>query len=109
MQKREEVVSRVRELKEALVLTNSHVQQAICAASRTSLLWGRRPDTTKVYNLHDYAREVGCETCKTIPQLFKDAGYFTLGTGKVFHDGLASNFSDPVSHFPRVERDVSVR
>ena len=83
--------------KDALVLTNSHVQQAVCSPSRTSLLFGRRPDTTKIYDLQTNTRDVGCKDCVTIPGLFTEAGYFTVGMGKIFHDGTASNFSDPQS------------
>ena len=82
---------------DALLLTNSHVQQAVCSPSRTSILYGRRPDTTHVYNLYDNAREVGCVDCITIPGLFTEAGYFTVGMGKIFHDGHASNLQDPQS------------
>jgi iduronate 2-sulfatase len=84
-------------LQESLVLTNSHVQVAVCSPSRTSLLYGRRPDTTHTYDLWVNAREVGCENCTTIPGLFKEAGYFTVGMGKIFHDGHASGGQDPQS------------
>jgi len=84
-------------MRESLVLTNSHVQEAVCSPSRTSVLFGRRPDTTKVWNLYDNAREVGCANCMTIPGLFKEAGYYTIGMGKIFHDGHASNNQDPQS------------
>lgn len=84
-------------LDDALLLTNSHVQQAVCGPSRASLLFGRRPGTTHVTDLYNNPREVGCADCLTIPGLFKEAGYFTLGMGKIFHDGHASNNQDPQS------------
>jgi len=75
-------------LKESLVLTNSHAQQALCAPSRASVLFGRRPDTMHVWNAEDTGNmRAYCKTCKTIPQMFKDAGYYTIGMGKVFDDG----------------------
>ena len=37
--------------------TNSHVQQAICAPSRVSLLTGLRPDLTEVWDLETQMRE----------------------------------------------------
>eukprot|EP00927_Polykrikos_kofoidii_P063297 TRINITY_DN58105_c0_g1_i1.p1 TRINITY_DN58105_c0_g1~~TRINITY_DN58105_c0_g1_i1.p1 ORF type:complete len:552 (-),score=101.94 TRINITY_DN58105_c0_g1_i1:61-1548(-) len=77
-------------MKDSLTLTNSHVQVAVCSPSRTSLLFGRRPDTTHVYDLYNNAREVGCKDCTTLPGLFKEAGYTTVGMGKIFHDGHAS-------------------
>mmetsp|Transcript_19019 Transcript_19019/g.35508 ORF Transcript_19019/g.35508 Transcript_19019/m.35508 type:complete len:574 (-) Transcript_19019:105-1826(-) len=74
--------------KESLVLTNSHVQQALCSPSRASILFGRRPDTMHVWDASQTAQLRNyCKTCKTIPELFKDAGYYTIGMGKVFDDG----------------------
>ena len=82
---------------EAVTFANAHVQQSVCSPSRTSLLFGRRPDTTHVYDLYNNAREVGCADCVTIPGLFTEGGYFTVGMGKIFHPGHASNNSDPQS------------
>ena len=76
---------------DAILLTNSHVQQAVCSPSRTSVLYGRRPDTTHVYNLYDNTREVGCADCITIPGIFTAAGYITVGMGKIFHMKIISN------------------
>lgn len=74
-------------IKDSLVLANSHAQQSSCTPSRTSLLFGRRPDTMHVWgDRYANVRAEGCTTCKTIPQLFKDAGYYTVGMGKVFGD-----------------------
>lgn len=84
-------------MKDALTLTQSHVQVAVCGPSRASLMYGRRPDTTHVYDLYNNPREVGCKDCLTIPGLFKEAGYFTVGMGKLFHDGHASWGMDPQS------------
>lgn len=92
-------------MKDSLTLTRSHVQVAVCGPSRASLMYGRRPDTTHVYDLYDNPREVGCKDCLTIPGLFKEAGYFTVGVGKLFHDGHASNGMDPQS-WSRPELDA---
>jgi iduronate 2-sulfatase len=46
----------------SLLLKRAYVQQALCSPSRTSVLTGRRPDTTHVYDLHTYFREVGLST-----------------------------------------------
>ena len=42
----------------SLLLERAFVQQAVCSPSRTSLLTGRRPDTTRVTDLHSYWRTV---------------------------------------------------
>ncbi|KAK6171255.1 hypothetical protein SNE40_019482 [Patella caerulea] len=80
----------------SLLLKQSYVQQAVCSPSRTSLLTGRRPDTTHVYDLIHYFRNVG-GNYTTIPEFFKNNGYRTIGMGKIFHPGPASGNDDPIS------------
>ena len=80
----------------SLLLKRAHVQQAVCSPSRTSFLTGRRPDTTHVYDLYVYFREVG-GNFTTIPQYFKENGYFSVGMGKIFHPGHTSGHDDPPS------------
>ena len=80
----------------SLLLKRAYVQQAVCSPSRTSLLTGRRPDTTHVYDLVKYFRNVG-GNFTTIPEYFKLSGYRTIGMGKIFHPGVASNNDDPIS------------
>lgn len=80
----------------SLLLGRAYVQQAVCSPSRTSLLTGRRPDTTHVHDLIAYFRRVG-GNFTTIPQYFKEHGYATVGMGKIFHPGMASGHDDPVS------------
>ncbi|XP_039443397.1 iduronate 2-sulfatase [Culex pipiens pallens] len=73
--------------------TNVFAQQSICAPSRNSLLTGRRPDTTKLYDFYSYWREFA-GNFTTIPQYFKENGYSTQSIGKIFHPGVSSNYSD---------------
>jgi arylsulfatase A-like enzyme len=82
--------------KEAFVFKNNHCQQAVCAPSRASLLTGKRPDFTMVWNLKTQIRDM-VPNIKTIPQLLRENGYETAAVGKVFdvrsvdekHDSLS--------------------
>ncbi|MEW6307201.1 MAG: sulfatase [Verrucomicrobiota bacterium] len=67
---------------------NAHCQSPLCNPSRSSLLTGLRPSTTGIYGLQPGIRDV--ERIKnhvTLPQTFKQAGYFTATFGKIYHDG----------------------
>lgn len=73
-----------------VVFERAYVQQAICCPTRSSFLTGRRPDTTRVWDLHTHFRATQGSPANgkkwvTLPQYFKQNGYFTAGMGKVFH------------------------
>merc|ERR1712038_794975 len=72
---------------QSLVLTRAYTQVALCGPSRTSILTGRRPDTSRCYSNPDSFRENGGKDWLTIPQFFKENGYISLGVGKIFHPG----------------------
>jgi choline-sulfatase len=65
----------------------AYCQQAVCSPSRSSLLTGRRPDATRVWDLETHFR-TALPDAVTIPQYFKEHGYFTQGMGKIFHGGF---------------------
>jgi len=68
---------------EGFVFQRAYTQQAVCAPSRASMLTGLRPDRTKVWDLKTQIRAKNPDVV-TLPQLFKQNGYITYGTGKVF-------------------------
>ncbi|MDQ3440153.1 MAG: sulfatase, partial [Planctomycetota bacterium] len=70
-----------------------------CSPSRTSLLTGRRPDTTKVYDLETHFRTTIPDVI-TLPQQFKNAGYHSQGFGKIYHGALDDKDSWSVPHTP---------
>ncbi|MCA9248116.1 MAG: sulfatase [Planctomycetales bacterium] len=71
-----------------LVFERAYCQQAVCNPSRSSFLTGLRPDTVKVDDLRKYFREsaLGGSTLITLPQYFKNHGYFCQNIGKMFHN-----------------------
>jgi len=66
--------------------TRAYCQQAVCSPSRSSLLTGRRPDSTKVYDLVTHFRKA-LRDVGTLPQHFKNNGYYSHGLGKIYHGG----------------------
>lgn len=80
------------------VFNRAYCQQAVCSPSRTSLLTGRRPDTTKVYDLQTHFR-LHLPDVVTLPQHFKQHGYRTLGLSKIYHGGLDDPQSWSLPHW----------
>lgn len=76
----------------------AYCQQAVCSPSRTSLLTGQRPDTTKVWDLVTHFRDTIPNTV-TLPQYFKNAGYHVEGMGKIYHGGYDDTMSWDVPHW----------
>lgn len=67
-----------------LLFERAYCQQALCGPSRASLMTGRRPDALRVYDLKTHFRETVPDVI-TLPQYFKQNGYFTQAFGKVYH------------------------
>jgi iduronate 2-sulfatase len=84
--------------KSGLTFNRAYCQQAVCSPSRSSLLTGTRPDTTKVYDLQTHFRKALPDVV-ALPQLFKDHGYFVQGMGKLYHGSLDDkrSWSVPIS------------
>jgi arylsulfatase A-like enzyme len=78
--------------------TRAYVQQAVCNPSRVNLLTGRRPDTTRVVDLETHFRSTMPDVV-TLPQYFRQRGYFTQAFGKVYHGRLDD---EPSWSAPRV-------
>lgn len=70
--------------KEGIVFKSSYCQQAICAASRASIMTGLRPDRTKIWDLVTDFRQVNPNVV-SMPEYFKNMGYETAAMGKIFH------------------------
>jgi len=72
---------------QGLVFNRAFCQQALCSPSRISLLTGRHPWTTKIYSIGPFLRETMPDVV-TLPQHFKNSGYFTRSLGKIYHVGI---------------------
>lgn len=64
----------------------AYCQQAVCSPSRTSLMTGLRPDSTKVYDLVTHFRK-NVPDVVTLGQHFKQSGYYSVSMGKIYHGG----------------------
>lgn len=81
---------------EGAIMLQAHCQYPQCAPSRASVFTGKRPDTTRVYDVFTHFRPALPETV-TLPQLFKHHGYSARAFGKVYHSNLddAASWSEP--------------
>ena len=86
---------------DGLLFTNAHCSQAVCTASRNSLLSGIHPSTSGWYSSTSAMVKTYDQVMqghKMLPQYFKDNGYKTMAVGKVFHQGV-SDYKDRTDDF----------
>ena len=86
---------------------NAYCQYPLCNPSRSSLLSGRRPPKTKVWNNTTWFRDT-IPDAVTLPQHFRENGYFTAKTGKIFHAGLDDPKAWDVGGTPHVVQRAAV-
>lgn len=95
-----------------LTFVNAHAPSPQCNPSRTAFLTGLHPFTTGVYdNTPDWRTEPVFENVVTLPQFFRDNGYATYGSGKLFHahtfrPGANAGFNDASAwdgYYPSVD------
>ncbi len=90
-----------------MVFNRAYCQQAVCSPSRSSVMTGMRPDTTKVWDLNTHFRKALLDVV-TLPQLFKNHGYFTRGMGKIYHGDLVDPPSWSATATAFLEQDPDV-
>jgi iduronate 2-sulfatase len=70
---------------DGMTFNRAYCQYPVCGPSRASFLSGLYPESTGVIDNKSDIREVRPGTV-SMPQAFKDQGYWTAATGKVFHN-----------------------
>jgi iduronate 2-sulfatase len=81
---------------QGMVFNHAYCQQAVCSPSRSSVMTGRRPDATRVWDLETHFR-VALPEAVTLPQYFKSKGYYCAALNKIYHHGFEDgrSWSEP--------------
>ena len=78
----------------------AYCQYPLCNPSRTSLLSGRRPDTTRILDNRTPPR-THLGDIVFLPEYFRQHGYFTARVGKIAHGLFEDSVAWDVSEFAR--------
>ena len=81
--------------------TNAHTNVPVCQPSRNSLFTGVYPHVSGDFNWTAKDKHKILKHNKTITELFRENGYYTLGTGKLMHKGDANRWHQwgrPIGH-----------
>ena len=78
--------------KQSVNFTNAYCASPSCNPSRTALMTGKHPHVTGLYSNPQIWRHVLPDEV-TLPEYFKQSGYWVGGAGKIFHN----NMPDPRS------------
>ncbi len=71
---------------QGITFANAYCQFPLSSPSRSSILTGYRPDKTRVFDLTYHFRQ-DLPDITTMPQLFKNNGWYVARVGKMYHYG----------------------
>jgi len=72
---------------EGVRFTQTYCQYPVCGPSRASMMFGYYPHATKTFGYVSGRKNVGPDR-KSLPQLFKENGYYTARVSKIYHMGV---------------------
>lgn len=82
--------------KSAYTFTNAYTAAPACNPSRAAILTGRSPVKTGLYQNDDYFQNSSeAMASRLLPEQFKNNGYRTMWSGKLFHTGAKMEISRP--------------
>lgn len=83
--------------KQATVFLNAYCNIPVSGASRASLLTGMYPHYPNRFTAFDASAEKDCPAAVSLPECFKENGYYVVSNGKVFHNitDHADSWSEP--------------
>ncbi len=86
--------------KSGVLFNHAYTASPVCSPSRTALLSGVRPWQSGVYhNGLDIDASEALKKAVSLPQLFKDSGYYTASYGKISHGwGTRDAWEDWIPH-----------
>lgn len=85
---------------EAVWFEHAYCQYPLCNPSRSSLLSGKRPTTSGLYGNREWFN-ASFPDWISLPKYFKQQGYTTIRSGKVFHGGIDDTEAWDVGGEPR--------
>ena len=72
---------------ESVVYSKAYAQYPVCGPSRASIMSGYYPNATTTFGYVSGRENIGPDR-ETLPQLFKNNGYYTARVSKIYHMGV---------------------